>query len=488
MATQDFLDKVRRTINKYQLLKEHDRVLVGFSGGPDSTALVWVLNELKSEFKLKLIALHINHGIRKKAADADQKFSVSFCKKLKIPIKTCKINTPAYAKRYKFSIESAARILRYQCLFQYALRLQCKRVALGHHANDNAETVLLNLIRGTGVSGLKGIAPIRPLNEELTEETSLEQKKAEEPIWLIRPLIEITRQEILEFLKTNNLAYCEDLTNLELGFRRNYLRHKIIPELEKINPQFVTAVLRTSEILRMYEELINAEATEVLDEAVVTSVSGPIKYIVDIPKINKYNQIIKLEVLKKLLPRKQMNLIKSIEELALKPSGSAIEITKGLWAWREYDKLFIGRKRDDSTLANRNWPLMLNHDNEIKELGMIFRVREIPIKDTKERTRLLKKVQNTKNSNIEIFDKDKLNLPLYVRLRRAQDRIRISDHQTKKLKELFIDQKIPLSLRRQIPIVADQNNILWVVGLRRAFYGLIDKRTKTIIEIKVEKC
>ncbi|MDW7987603.1 MAG: tRNA lysidine(34) synthetase TilS [candidate division WOR-3 bacterium] len=470
------------------MIKENDKILVGFSGGPDSTALLWALNDLKSELKIKLYACHINHGIRKKAADKDEKFSVEFCKKLQIPIKRCKVNVLKYAKQKKISIETAARILRYQVLYKYACKLKCNKIALGHHANDNLETVLLNLVRGTGISGLKGILPIRKIGDETSEDSLFESPKISKEVWIVRPLIELNRQEILDFLKAQKLSYCEDSTNLELGYRRNFLRHRVIPELEKLNPQLTDTVLRMSEILRMHENFINEEVQKAFNETVVKLSKGHIKYVIDIAKINKYNELIKLEVLKKLLPRKQMDIIKNINKLCLKPTGSKLKIKDNLWAWREYDKLLIGRLQTKAKQAKKIWSLMLNQDNEIKELKMIFSVWERTIKDSAEKAQLLRKIYEQKSCDWEVFDKDKLHLPLYVRFRKTQDKIKISETQTKSLKEFFIDQKIPQRLRSQIPLVCDQKNILWIVGSRRAFCGLIDDKTENIIEIKVKKC
>ena len=430
------------------MLKEGDKVLVGFSGGPDSTALLHVLKSLG----IKTYALHIHHQLRDKNADEDEKFAVQVCQDWDIPITTRKIDVKKYAKEHKMSIEESARVLRYEVLSKEASRLRCNKIAIGHNANDNTETVILNLTRGTGLSGLAGIPPKRDN--------------------IIRPLIEMTRKDLLQYLRKFKIRYCTDMSNIELGYRRNYIRHKIIPYLNKINPNLDQTILRTSEIIRTTNNDIISMVEETKKEVIIKV--DPNGVVLDIKKLLFYNLLIRREIIKTILPRLEFDQIESILELTNKQSGKRVELTKSLFAWREYDRLYLGR-HEDKKISNKIWKVNIGKMTRIPELAIELMAKTTKTGDV------------TKDDNYAIFDKSAITLPLSLRLRKTGDRFIPFKGKEKKLKDVLIDDKIPVRVRNHLPLLCDANNILWIIGSRRSNIGLITKNTREFLEIDIIK-
>lgn len=222
------------------------KVLCAVSGGADSMCLLHYLYSQKEMLGIDVAAAHYEHGIRGEESLRDSAFVTSFCREHGIELVCEHGNVPAYAAAHSIGMEEAARILRYEFLDRAAQVLSADRIATAHNKNDNAETVLLNLTRGAGASGLCGIPPVRGN--------------------IIRPLLVLTRQEILSYNAANGIAFVEDSTNLSDAYTRNMLRHHVLPQLEEINPGFTDAVLRTSELLRADELHLQKEAVNFLDE------------------------------------------------------------------------------------------------------------------------------------------------------------------------------------------------------------------------------
>ncbi len=449
-----FEKKVLTTIKKFQMLDEGDRVLVGFSGGPDSMALLHILNEMKSLLNIKVYALHINHGLRPKAADEDEKFALQTCKKRQIPIKSIKVDVKDFAKKSKMSIEESARVLRYEQLSKQAKRLRCNKIAIGHNANDNVETVILNLVRGTGLAGLSGIPPKRDN--------------------IIRPLVEIDRKEIINYLKQQKLKHCSDLTNTELGYRRNYIRYKIMPLLLDINPNLINTILRTSEIIRDKNNNVIKMAAQAKKNVVLEAPKGRI--VLDIKKLLSYNLLIRREIIKTMLPGLGFEQIGAILALVNRPSGKKLELTKDYIAWKAYNKLILAHAEEkEHKLSNKVWKVNIGKMTKIPELGLELIASTIKIKKFR------------KDINYTMYDKSAITFPLSIRLRRPGDRFTPFKGKEKKLKEVLIDDKIPLRVRDRLPLLCDAHNILWIIGSRRSNIGLITNKTKEMLEVKIIK-
>ena len=237
--------KVLQAVREYDMLKPKDKVIVGLSGGADSVTLLHCLNSLKRILDIELYACHINHNLRGEDSDSDQKFAESLCKNLDIPLKVFSVDVKGTLQKHQ-SIEEAARKLRYDKFSEYAKEIGAK-VATAHNACDNTETVLLNLIRGTGLKGLCGIPPVREC--------------------FIRPLIYCTREKIEEYIEENSLEYVTDKTNFSTDYTRNKVRLQLMPMLLEMNPSFHRGVSRTVTALRRDSDFLEEMAIMALDKA-----------------------------------------------------------------------------------------------------------------------------------------------------------------------------------------------------------------------------
>ncbi len=272
------MSDIKNYILKHQLIEKGDCILVGLSGGPDSVFLLYVLNNLRTSMDYRLFALHVHHGIRGAEADRDLEFSKELCGRWDIPFKAVYVDAPEYAKNRGMSLEEAARILRYeafeterQALFDEYIKgvedtqvqgdeiqvgkghkyrghhsdVSCK-IAVAHHMDDQAETVLHNMVRGSGIRGLSGMEPKRG--------------------FIIRPLLSVKRDYILSKLKDDGISYVIDSTNLDTQYTRNHIRTEILPELRGINPEAVAHIAHTAELLREADDFFIRLASEYVDK------------------------------------------------------------------------------------------------------------------------------------------------------------------------------------------------------------------------------
>ncbi len=251
--------EVKRYIEKYQLIRPGDGVVVGVSGGPDSVFLLHALNELKNRMPFELQAVHVHHGIRGAEADRDAHFSEELCEKLEIPFRVVYVDAPAYAAQQGLSLEEAARILRYDALEKVRQQLAetgTAWIAVAHHLDDQAETVLHNLVRGAGLRGLAGMENRRD--------------------HVIRPLLSIKREDILKWLKWNHVPYVTDSTNENPQYTRNHIRTLVLPELKEINPEASVHIARSAALLREADDFFRQLAVRYVDEHVVWGPSVPL--------------------------------------------------------------------------------------------------------------------------------------------------------------------------------------------------------------------
>lgn len=268
------IDKVKKTIEKYNLLEKTDKILVGVSGGPDSITLLNILYELG----YNICVAHVNHGLRENA-EKDEKFVQNFCEQRniscfvkKVKLKDIKLN---------MTLEELGRKVRYDFFYEILNKESCTKIATAHNANDNAETVMMNIIRGSGLSGLKGIEPIRDKV-------------------IVRPLIEVTRKEIEQYCLDNNLNPCHDETNDEAIFTRNRVRLELLPYIEKnINSNIIVNINRMSEIVSMEEEFIQKQVDKAYQECVIEESFE--KVVCNLKNFNKLDTVIKKRVIKKCI-------------------------------------------------------------------------------------------------------------------------------------------------------------------------------------------
>ncbi len=447
---QRVLSEVEKAIEQHNMLKGVQKMLIAFSSGPDSVCLLDVLYTLYSK-KIDFRLVYVNHGLRpQKNLRNEENLTKKYASQYDIRYKII----PVKVSKKKIGIEAAAREKRNRALLSYMNRVNARRIGLGHNADDMVETFFMNLLRGSGSRGLKSIPPVR--------------------MPFIRPLINVKKTEILEYLKAKELRYSMDETNRLIGYRRNLLRHKIIPELIKINPELHDAIRREIQFLAQDDEYLEKEAERVYKRVAQVEMNH---VLIDINRILKYNPSVRKRVLMDVIRELMGNLdgyeskhFQAVIGLKDKESGKRIHLPKGLYAQREYGNLVIGRARHTE---EKIFPVA--QENEFLIFGnSIVRTRIVEKFDLKKRTPIC-----------EAFDLDKVKLPLFIRNKRDGDYVETKVGK-KKIKKIYHEFRIPLRKRSELLMLCDQKGILWMLGVVRAFRGFISKKTKKILVVEFE--
>jgi tRNA(Ile)-lysidine synthase len=435
-----------------------DLVLVAVSGGPDSTALLHALAHLRAVLGVKLRAAHVHHGIRGKEADRDAAAAEALARRLRVPFSLRKVDAPAHARASGLSLETAAREVRYAALAAVASRCRADRIATGHTMDDQAETVLLNLLRGAGPRGLAGIPPVRER--------------------IIRPLLEVRGAEVTRYCQANGLRYRIDRSNLDLSHTRNRLRHEIIPALERVQPSIVPQLARLAEIMRAEDEFMSRQA-KVRLRRIATPGEGRITLRLDAfaalpPGLQR--RVVRLAVANIKGDELDLELerVEALIRLTLwGRTGAVVELPEGIHARRGYGELVIGRASDmesaaaptpDSRLARRpeggisnleQWELPVPGEVSIPELGVRLAAR------------LSRSRKRPTRPTAALLDAGTIRAPLLVRTRRRGDRFRPSGMKARvKLQDFFVNRKVPRAERNRLPLVLSGGEIVWVVGHR----------------------
>ena len=482
-----------------------DKVLIAVSGGGDSVALLYSLLELKEDFSLTLYVAHINHNLRGTESQRDADFVQNLCRDLGIQLFNYSADVKAEVKKHGLSIEEAARKVRYNFLGEASKTCGAKKIAVGHNQNDNAETILLRLCRGTGITGLGGIPPVRETDN----------------FTIIRPLIETDREDIESFLYNRGIQYCTDATNFDKDFSRNRIRHDVIPILQKVNPTVSMQLAKTALLLREEASLLD-ELTDAVYQKCIYQNQEESLIRLHIPTLSQSSNAMQKRVVRMGLLKAgglrdiSQTHISQIEKLLTNQTGKKIHLPGLLFVQREYDYLLISKLSEipkKNNLSARIEPfcynIILNEPIFIPALSSFVLATIIPeaeletdlnnLKaDSKTDPKTInKKIPYTTSivNSLEIctkyFNYDKIIGELCIRTRRPRDRIAIytigrSDTAegysagssnyvisnaidskkligNKKLKDEFCDRKIPRDKRDTIPLLALDNNILWIM-------------------------
>jgi tRNA(Ile)-lysidine synthase len=303
-------EKFKAFVSENRLIEPGDRVIAAVSGGPDSVCLTHLLWRLKKTLPLELVAVNMNHGLRQESS-AEAKKVQALGKKLGIPVILKNIKVKETAGAEGVSLETAGRNLRYENLFSLAKQMGFNKIATGHTANDNAETMLMWLMRGTGTEGLAGIPMVRGGGNSSK---------------IVRPILSATRREIMEYIKRQKLPYSIDSSNSTLDFTRNRIRHKVIPLLETFNPKLVEHVYNLSRIIGSENEILADITRRALKQLARVSKSG---ISLDLKGFFRYNETVRLRILKEILPeRRSLKNIRCLYGLVLSSNRKEIILSK----------------------------------------------------------------------------------------------------------------------------------------------------------------
>ncbi len=434
----DMLKRVDQTIRRHSMLRRGDRVLVGLSGGPDSVCLLHLLNELRGGWDLDLRALYVDHGLRPEEARREKEFCAALTEGLGIPFSVREVDVKGHAEREGLSIQDAARQLRYRAFEEEAALEEAARIATGHTADDQAETVLIWLLRGAGPKGLSGMQPVRGR--------------------IIRPLIEVQRKEVMEYLDSRGIRYVIDTSNLKLDYLRNRLRQELMPLLRRYNPGIVETLCRTAEILREENEYMERIVTKALMRLISRKTDEGVELFLS-PMEGMERVILRRVLIRAVEATRGLRGLgfRHIEEIVSLvrsgSTGSRIHLPGGVRAVRGYATLTI-----TSAPVQRlgEYTLEVPGETVLKEAGVVI-VSSITEEAPGE----------VDGKTEAVFDLDRLNLPLRVRSRRPGDFFYPSGlGRRKKLQDYFVDEKVPRDVRDTVPLVLSGEDIIWVVGYR----------------------
>lgn len=448
------LEKAKKAITEYKMLENVSTVIVGLSGGADSVCLLHVLYTLKDEYKLKLIASHVNHGIRGEEAENDAAFSKNFAASLNVHFSLFKADCVKEAQENGETLEEAGRRIRYE-FFTSLCEDETYRIATAHNSNDNLETVLFNIARGSALSGAKGIPPKRDN--------------------IIRPLIFCTREEIEGYCKENNLSFVTDSTNLSDDYTRNRIRHNVLPELQNVNSNVIEAFTRFSESVRIDDDYLDCVAENALENAS----SGECSYNTKL--INSLHPSIKKRVIYKAVERfsketpdsKKINLV-----LSCINEKTKIQLYKNCYCESKENELKFF-KNDNNKECEKQEPKILECENFSVNFGGYTVKGEYFSKTSQKINDLL--LDN-------LIDCDTINGNLVLRTRQEGDKITLRKRKvTKTLKKLFIEENIPKEKRDSIPVISDKNGVVWVYGFGVNKKNAVKKETKNILSVEVER-
>lgn len=461
------LKKIREYIRQQGMIQPGDRVIVAVSGGADSVCLLSVLCALAPELSVSLRALHVHHGLRGVEADRDEAYVKELCERLNVPFTSVRRDVAGYAKEHKLSTEEAGRVLRYEALETAAacwdaeisdtsscdggVRELCPAwIAVAHHQEDNAETILHHLLRGSGLRGLSGILPVQGRR--------------------IRPLLEVSREEILRYLQEQGLNWCEDSTNQSEDYTRNRIRSQLLPQMrEQVNVRAVENILRASRIFAQADDYLERQAGKIWGEAGLVQMLPDGTQIAEISldAFRQQEEIIQTYLLRQMLdlaaPQQKDITARHFAQLTALAGGTVgnrLDLPGSVRAVTGYDTLRIEPKESRAESADIDGRI-LSMKCFSMEKGM-----EIP-----------------KNQYTKWFDYDKIKFELSVRSRQEGDYLMLSDGRKKTIARYMIDEKIPRDEREHIPLLAEGSHVLWVIGYRISEYYKITNNTKTILQV-----
>jgi len=427
--------KILNFIDEESLLSKGDKVLVALSGGADSVFLLSFLLKYKKCFDLKLSAFHLNHNLRGKEAIDDEKFCRSFTKQKKVEYFSASKNVKAFAKKNKLSVEEAGRNLRYSELERIAGKNGFNKIATAHNANDNTETILLNLIKGTGIKGIAGIPVMRGI--------------------IIRPILTVSKDEILSYLGKKKISFRTDSSNLSNEYERNFLRNEIIPALkEKLNVQLDNTLLKSSKVFRSISAALEKQIEAIIMDAV--EFKGK-QLSINIDETIKLDENLVGEFFKKTVPdyfpvELSNENVKALISLLKKQKGKSIALANGLTAYRESKKILISKRKK---FKKKEIEITVGKSKKI--YGGVISINKV----------LLKSAKKNNDNSAEYISADGIHGKFILRTWKDGDRFYpLGMKGSKKISDFLTEQGIPSYKKREQLVLTNSGKIVWVVGLR----------------------
>lgn len=442
------LDKIYDFIEKNHMLHKGDTVVCGLSGGADSVGLLLALCRMKEKLGITIEAVHVNHCLRGRESDRDEQFCRELCCKLDVTLFTESCNVKEFAKIQSVSVEEAARKLRYNIFDKYSCG---KKIATAHNANDNLETVILNLTRGSAVKGIAGIPPIR--NN------------------IIRPLLTVSRNEIEAFLLEFGQDFITDSSNLSDDYTRNKIRHRIIPMLEELNPSLIETSTKSADAMRTENSFIELET----EKAFSLCLQGNSLY-----GLSEFHSVIRRRCIARLLSDNSLpyshDRLEAADILAL--NGGKMNIAGDLYLVSDKNKLSLEKISNESMYIPISKELIIGENRIFSDKSLIC---EINLCDD------LKKIKNVhKKLTFYILDYDKIIGKAVVRNRRYGDRIQLCGRNFTSSVKKLINETVPSDLRRQLHFIEDEQGTVFAENIGIAERVKPDANTVKFLTISIK--
>lgn len=471
--------RVLSFIQQHNLVPPFQPLLLAVSGGPDSVCLLHILSKLQKELGATLHVAHLNHQLRGADADADAQYVSDLAKRLGIPATIGQRDVRAYQAQQHLSLEEAAREVRYTFLAEMAGSVGAGRVAVGHTLDDHIETVLLHLVRGTGTRGLRGLLPVN------------EWHSSTRSITIIRPLLQVSRDETARYCAEYQLMPRLDVSNLSLSPLRNKIRHQLLPQLRSYNPRINEALLRTARIASGDVALLDEQVDRVWDEIARREQNT---IILDKRGFDRLPFALRRNLLRTAIEKLignvrdiEMRHVDGVMAALSKPAGRRLHLPSGLTFYIDYDRFLIGQG-----------PTVLSPLPELKPESRLSVPGETILAGWRVKTAILSRAAAGgdmatppvagEKSYRAYFDFDKVGSNLVVRSRRPGDRFQpLGMSQPKKLNEFMIDEKIPRPWRERVPVVSGAESIIWLVGYRIDEQAKVTSATERVLFIEFDR-
>lgn len=459
----ELIERVGDTIERYRLVSPRDTVLAAVSGGPDSVFMLHVLLSLRDRLGFDVKVAHLDHRFRGRESRRDSEFVGSLAGRFGIPCICHEENVPRFLMSNAMSSQEAARLLRYQFLVKTSKLEYCQRIATGHNADDQAETVLMRVLRGAGPDGLAGIPPKR------------------EGV-IIRPILACWRDEITTYLEEHDLPFRVDSSNLGTRYFRNEIRHEILPYLARYNPRISRSLAGLATIMADVSDHLERQTDLAMPEVLLRARFG--QFVLDLPRLAGYDEALKRCVFRRVfeslrpdlgpLPSQHVeNLLSMVRRGDV---GASVELPDGVRARFEHGS--IAFSHGEGPPEPREVTLAVPGTAVFEGTDLTITAELVPRSE-------LGLHPTEAGDEVALFDWSSLKPPLTIRPRREGDRFQpFGMEGTQSLKDLFINSKIAFSFRQSVPVLFDKNGVLWVVGVRRSARAPVTDETEMVLAVR----
>ncbi len=486
------VNKVHEYIKSLHMIEKNDRIVVGVSGGADSIALLFLLLKMKESYDLDLFVVHINHGIRMDASQ-DAEYVRKICDNHNLPLYLYETNIMKMAKEEGRTEEEMGRWYRYRCFDDVMRQVNSNKLAVAHHMDDQAETILFHLLRGSRIAGMEGMRPVTDFWYE-TDEIGMTQKR------IIRPLLSCRKQELMNWLREQKITWREDSTNTSNEYSRNCIRNQILPIMEEVNAQAVKHIADFAQEMTSYRMFIGKMISEYKEKEILQMQDG--SYETDRCHLLQQDIVFAKTVIYEMLALvsgKKKDIgnvhVQDVYELLENQSGKRVSLPYGMEAEVSYEKLII-RKRLKKTGQENRYEIRLSPDmildttEKDKLLSLpggaqlIIRLHMKNNFTEDEWNVLLNEARNPKNNYTKFFEYDTIKDTLCVRSVKQEDYFVMNQEGArKKVSRYFIDAKIPLAQRREQLVLAREAEVLWIIGQRRCEGYKVSEESETLLQL-----